>query len=319
MTKSIQLNTIIPDDLAGLRLDQALAELFPQHSRSRLRDWIRDQKVTVNGESRKPRDRVAGGEAIEILAPPEEQTQWIAQAMSLDIVFEDQDIIIVNKPAGLVVHPAAGNPDGTLINGLLHHAPSLDQLPRAGMIHRLDKDTSGLLCFAKTLEAHTSLVNQMQKRTIGRIYEAIVVGEMSGGGTIEAPIGRHPIHRKRQAIISSGRPARTHYRIIDRFPAHTHLKVQLDTGRTHQIRVHMAHIKHPLVGDPVYGKRMVLPKGATEELKRVLQNFKRQALHARELKLTHPQTKEELSFECDLPTDFIELINALKNDKNNKT
>jgi 23S rRNA pseudouridine1911/1915/1917 synthase len=302
----------IPPELSDRRLDQAAAELMPEHSRSRLQSWIKSGVLTVNGKARKPRDKVMLNDVLELDAEPEVQVTWEAEPITLDIVYEDEHLLVINKPAGLVVHPAAGHADGTLVNALLNYAPEVENLPRAGIVHRLDKDTSGIMVVARSLIAHTSLVNQLQERTMGREYEAVVVGSLTGGATVDAPIGRHPQDRKRMAVVSSGKPAVTHYRLIERFAAHTHVRCKLESGRTHQIRVHMTHVRHPLVGDPVYGGRLRLPKGTTEELREVLAAFNRQALHARQLTLEHPETGEILTWEVPLPEDMVHLIEALR-------
>ncbi|MDK8465937.1 23S rRNA pseudouridine(1911/1915/1917) synthase RluD [Marinobacter sp. SS13-12] len=302
----------VPPEHSDRRLDQAAAELMPEHSRSRLQGWIKSGALTVNGKACKPRDKVMLGDKLELDAEPEAQVSWQAESISLDIVYEDEHLLVINKPAGLVVHPAAGHADGTLVNALLNHAPEVENLPRAGIVHRLDKDTSGIMVVARSLIAHTSLVDQLQTRTMGREYEAIVVGTLTGGATVDAPIGRHPRERKKMAVVPTGKPAITHYRLIERFAAHTHVRCRLESGRTHQIRVHMAHVKHPLVGDPQYGGRLRLPKGTTDELRDVLAGFQRQALHARQLTLQHPQTGEVMTWEVPLPEDMETLLAALR-------
>ena len=302
----------IPPELSDRRLDQAAASLMPGHSRSRLQGWIKSGALTVNGKVCKPRDKVMLDDRLELDAEPEAQVTWEAESIELDVVYEDDHLLVINKPAGLVVHPAAGHAAGTLVNALLHYAPEVENLPRAGIVHRLDKDTSGVMVVARSLIAHTSLVDQLQTRTMGREYEAVIVGTLTGGGTVEAPIGRHPRDRKKMAVVASGKPAVTHYRLLERFEAHTHIRCQLESGRTHQIRVHMAHVKHPLVGDPLYGGRIRLPKGTTEELREVLGAFQRQALHARKLTLEHPASGELMSWETPLPTDMVGLIDALR-------
>jgi len=314
MAKIIQHETIIPEDLAGLRLDQALAKLFPQYSRSRLKTWLDNKKIKVNDEYWQPKNKVSGNEKIIIEAKLEEETKHCAESIKLEIIYEDDDIIIVNKPPGMVVHPAIGNRNNTLLNALLHHSPQLKELPRAGIVHRLDKDTSGLLMIAKTLEAHTNLVKQLQDRKILREYKTIVQGSLISGNTIDAPIGRHPRQRIKMAVVdmpNKGKPAITHYRIIERFQNYTYIKVKLETGRTHQIRVHMAHIHHPIVGDQAYGGRLKLPKGASAELIDALQQFKRQALHAYKLGLKHPLTGEFMSWEADIPEDMKILLSII--------
>lgn len=302
----------VPPEFSDRRLDQAAAELMPEHSRSRLQGWIKSGALTVNGKACKPRDKVMLGDRLELDAEPEAQVSWQAESISLDIVYEDEHLLVINKPAGLVVHPAAGHADGTLVNALLNHAPEVENLPRAGIVHRLDKDTSGIMVVARSLIAHTSLVDQLQTRTMGREYEAIVVGTLTGGATVDAPIGRHPRERKKMAVVPTGKPAITHYRLIERFAAHTHVRCKLESGRTHQIRVHMAHVKHPLVGDPQYGGRLRLPKGTTDELRDVLAGFQRQALHARQLTLEHPQTGEPMTWDVPLPEDMETLLAALR-------
>ncbi len=314
MTEVHQHSCRIPEDLAGQRLDQALARLFPQFSRSRLQKWIREGCVKLDGALPRPRDSVLGGEHVVLTAQTEPETRVVAQAIPLDIVYEDEALIVVDKPAGLVVHPGAGNRDGTLQNALLEHAPELATVPRAGLVHRIDKQTTGLLVIARTLEAHTHLVAELQAREFRREYEAVCVGVLTAGGLIDAPLGRHPSERKRIVVREGGRHAVTHYRVVTRFRSHTHVSLRLETGRTHQIRVHMAHIRHPLVGDPVYGGRPVLPKGASPELIQTLQGFRRQALHARRLGLTHPLTGEPMAWESPLPADMAELIAALTDD-----
>ncbi len=308
----IHLQAIIPPELKGKRLDQAIAQLFPDYSRTKLTEWIKGQHVTVNGQFVQPKHPVLGGEIINITAELPIETHWGATEIPLNIIYEDDSILVINKPVGLVVHPAAGHFKNTLANALLHYLPALAELPRAGIVHRLDKNTSGLLVVAKTLPAQNYLVKQLHKHLVEREYEAVVIGVLTGGGTVDAPIGRHPIHRQRMAVIDEGKHAVTHYRIIERFAGHTHLKVLLETGRTHQIRVHMAEIKHPIVGDAVYGARVVLPKGASTQLINALRQFKRQALHAKRLGLVHPVTGEYMQWSTPLPEDMKELLNALK-------
>ena len=310
--KRILASFVVPPELSDRRLDQAAAELMPEHSRSRLQSWIKSGALTVNGKARKPRDKVMLDDRLALDAEPEAQVSWQAEEISLDIVYEDEHLLVINKPAGLVVHPADGHADGTLVNALLNYAPEVENLPRAGIVHRLDKDTSGIMVVARSLIAHTSLVDQLQTRTMGREYEAVVVGTLTGGATVDAPIGRHPRERKKMAVVASGKPAVTHYRLVERFAAHTHVRCKLESGRTHQIRVHMAHVKHPLVGDPLYGGRLRLPKGTTEELREALSAFHRQALHARQLTLEHPETGEILTWEVPLPEDMVALIEALR-------
>lgn len=317
--QTIILNATVPPELSGKRLDQAVAYLFPDYSRSRLQQWIKDGQLTVNGAVAKAKSIVQGGEKIDIVAQSIPQENWTAQDIPLQIIYEDDDILVINKPAGLVVHPAAGNFDNTLVNALLHHAPLLAHLPRAGIVHRLDKDTTGLLIIAKSLVAHTHLVAALQARDITREYECIVNGVMISGGTINEPIGRNPHDRLKQAVTAQGRSAVTHYRIIERYRKHTRLQVNLETGRTHQIRVHMSHIHHPLVGDATYGGRVILPPHASPVLVDTLRGFKRQALHARKLELLHPITKKVICWEAELPNDMQMLIHVLQEDTHHAT
>lgn len=304
----------IPVESAGQRLDRALAALFPEYSRSRLKAWLLDGAIKVDGESPRPRDPVQGGEQVELTAQPEVVVAARPEPIELDIVHEDDGLLVINKPAGLVVHPGAGNARGTLMNGLLHHAPELEELPRAGIVHRLDKDTTGLLMIARSLPAHTALVRALANREIARHYLAVCSGVLTGGGMIDAPIGRHRVDRKRMCVRDDGKPAITHYRVLERFAAHTYIKVKLETGRTHQIRVHFAHRRHALIGDPVYGGRLALPAGASESLIGTLRAFRRQALHAAKLAFDHPLTGEALSFEAALPSDFEALLRVLRED-----
>lgn len=301
-------------EYAGKRLDQALAQLFPDYSRSRLQQWVKEGRVTLDGAPCRPRDKLLGGEWVSLEAHLQEQVACQPQPIELAIVYEDEALLVIDKPAGLVVHPAAGNPDGTLQNALLHHDPELIQLPRAGIIHRLDKETTGLLVIARTPAAHKQLVEQLQARAFDREYRAVVSGVMTAGGSVDEPIGRHPTQRTRMAVNYAGKEAVTHYRVLERFRAHTYLRVKLETGRTHQIRVHMAHIRHPLVGDPVYAGRLRQPAGACERLREQLRSFRRQALHARRLGLTHPLRDEWVEWESPLPADMRQLLEVLKED-----
>lgn len=314
MTEKIHLTLTIPDDLGGTRLDQALAKLLPDFSRTQIQDWIKNSLITVNNKYPKTKDIVIGGEEIVINAMRKAQPAWEAQPIQLDVIYEDEALLVINKPVGMVVHPAAGNLDNTLLNALLHHVPDLLNLPRAGIIHRLDKDTSGLLVIAKTPAALMDLSKQMKARSISRIYQAVANGILLSGGTVDEPISRHPIQRKRMAVIETGKPAVTHYRVVEKYRAHTRIKVQLETGRTHQIRVHMAHIRHALLGDQVYGGRLQLPRGASPALIDQLRKFKRQALHASELGLIHPVTKKAMSWQAPLPEDMQLLIKTLRED-----
>ncbi len=309
-----QLQAEVPLEFAGARLDQALAKLFPDFSRSRLQQWVKQGCVLVDGEEMRPKDKLLGGESIELDVQLEAESEFKPEPISLDIVYQDDALLVINKPAGLVVHPAVGNWQGTLLNALLHHDPAIATVPRAGIVHRLDKETTGLLVVARTLEAQTALVEQLQAREFTREYDAVVNGVLTGGGTVDEPIGRHPVDRKRMAVVRNGKPAVTHYRLAERFRAHTHIKVQLETGRTHQIRVHMAHRHNPLVGDPVYGGRLRIPPACSPELEQMLRSFPRQALHASRLGLVHPQSGEYLEWTAELPQDMQQLLEVLRRD-----
>lgn len=313
MPEQIEQDAEVAPQQHGKRLDQVAAELFPDFSRSRLQAWIKQGALTVDGAVVRPRDKVTAGANLRLNAELEEQVQWSGEDLALNLIFEDDDIIIVDKPAGLVVHPAAGHADGTLVNALLNLRPELATLPRGGIVHRLDKDTSGLMVVAKSLRAHTSLVTQLQERTVKREYAAVCVGAMTGGGTVDAPMGRHPRARKKMAVVAiGGKTAITHYRLEQRFANHTYITVRLETGRTHQIRVHMAHLHHPLIGDPQYGGRPRLPKGAAPELIDQLRAFPRQALHARALGLIHPASGELCQWQVELPADITGLLACLR-------
>lgn len=313
--QQISLQLEIPDSMSGLRLDQALADLAPDYSRGRWQQWIKKGDVLVDGKVWRPRDKVLGGEAIAVDTEIVAEQEWQAEDIPLDIVFEDDSILVLNKPAGLVVHPAVGNRAGTLLNALLHHAPQLAVVPRAGIVHRLDKQTTGLLVIAKTITAQKYLVEQLQERAFDREYLAVVSGVMTGGGTIDANIGRHPVNRKSMAVVQNGgKEAITHYRVKQRYRSHTLVSVKLETGRTHQIRVHMAHIRYPVFGDPAYGGRLRLPRDCDEMFTEVLRGFRRQALHATRLGLTHPETGEWLEWERPVPEDMQALIDALEQD-----
>jgi len=305
----------VPPDSAGLRLDQALANLLPDYSRTRIKGWIETGQVRVDGRTLRPKDKLIGGEQIHLHANIQAEVALEPESIALDIIHRDKHLFIVNKPPGLVVHPGAGNSKGTMQNALLNLDPKLADLPRAGIVHRLDKDTSGLMVVARTLPAHTALTQMIEAHEVDRHYEAICVGIMTAGGTVDAPIDRHPTDRVRMTVRGSGREAITHYRVIHRYRAHTHVRVQLETGRTHQIRVHLAHIKYGIVGDRVYGGRLLPPKGATPELNDALRNFPRQALHAAQLELEHPVAHKPLSFAVPLPPDMQELIGVLKRDE----
>jgi len=315
MSEPIVLHATVPTSMAGTRLDQAAAELFATYSRSRLQKWIKDGELLVDGKPCRPRAKLFGGEELSVRAELSPEGDWHPEAIELDICYEDDEILVINKPAGLVVHPAAGNARGTLLNGLLHHLPDNENIPRAGIVHRLDKDTSGLMVVAKTLNAHHALIKQLQARTVSREYLAVVQGVMTGGGTVDKPIGRHPRARTKMAVVEvGGKEAVTHYRVVERYPAHTYIRVKLETGRTHQIRVHMASIGYPLVGDATYGGRLKLPKGATTELQNELRGFKRQALHATRLALVHPASGETMSWQVEPPDDFVQLLAELHAD-----
>lgn len=308
---SERLTATTDDTHEGLRFDQVLALLFADYSRSRLQDWIRDGRALLDGAAVQPRARVTAGQRVELEPQHTRQVDDAAERMPLDIVFEDEHVLVLNKPAGLVVHPGAGNPAGTLLNGLLHHAPELSALPRAGILHRLDKDTSGLLLVARSAKAQTRLTRDLEQREIRREYRAVCQDRLTAGGKVDAPIGRHRVHRTRMAVTSAGRPAVTHYRVLQRFAAHTFIAVRLETGRTHQIRVHMAHVNHPLVGDPVYGGRLKLPRGAPEAVRDALQGFRRQALHASDLGFDHPDSGVAMAFHAPLPADLLALLETL--------
>jgi 23S rRNA pseudouridine1911/1915/1917 synthase len=302
---------VVEPEQEGRRFDQLLAELFPDYSRSRLQGWIKEGRVLLDGETVLPKVKVKPGQCIELNPGQAELTGDAAEPIPLEVVYEDDDLLVINKPAGLVVHPGAGNPSGTLMNGLLHHAPELEALPRAGILHRLDKDTSGLLLIARSMAAHTRLVRELEERLIRREYRAVCNDRLTAGETVEAPIGRHRTKRTRMAVIDSGRPATTHYRVLARFEAHSFIAVRLETGRTHQIRVHLAWRHHPLVGDPVYGGRLKLPRGASEAVVEALKGFKRQALHASDLGFTHPVSGESMNFHAPLPADLLAMLNTL--------
>jgi 23S rRNA pseudouridine1911/1915/1917 synthase len=312
MPQDQQIVSIVPPEMAQQRLDQVVASLCPQYSRSQLQKWIKSGQVLVDNKPLKPKERLTGGEQIIIHATQEVQTHSEAEAMPLEIVYEDEAIMVLNKPANLVVHPAAGNWSGTLVNGLLHYNPSLEMLPRAGIVHRLDKDTTGLMVVAKTLAAHSSLVEQLQERDVSREYLALVQRPVIAGGTIDANIGRHHIDRLKMAVIEGGKEAITHYRVEERFRHHTLLRVALETGRTHQIRVHLTANQMPIVGDPLYGGRPRVPAGISEELREALRAFPRQALHATRLGLVHPLTEEDMAWEVPLPEDMALLLDLLR-------
>lgn len=312
MADIIQRQETVPQTLSGARFDQAASDLFPEFSRSRLQTWIKSGELTLNGTSARSRDKVLVDDELVLKATLKAEGNWQAEDIPLNIVFEDEHILVINKPAGLVVHPGAGNPAGTLLNALLNHNPAQETIPRAGIVHRLDRETTGLMVVAKTLSAHSNLVEQLQARDVHREYDAVVLGNMTGGGRVEEPIGRHPRQRTKMAVLQhGGKEAITHYRIAKKFTDHTHIRCFLETGRTHQIRVHMAHIRYPLIGDPLYAGRPKIPKGASETLIKTLRGFPRQALHARKLELEHPINRDTLSWEVPLPEDMKTLLAIL--------
>ena len=312
----IQTTISVPEELTGQRLDVVLAELMPDYSRNRLKQWLLDGQILLDGQQAKPKTKVYGDQQLELnIHVADISDECLAEDIPLNIVYQDESLIVVNKPAGLVVHPAVGNRQGTLQNALLFFDKTLADVPRAGIVHRLDKDTSGLMVVARTLESHKYLVEQIQQREVHREYQTVVHGVMTGGGTVDQPIGRHAHDRVRMTVREDGRPSVTHYRVLDRFRLYTHLHVELETGRTHQIRVHMQHLRHSMVGDPVYSGRSRLPAGASEEFLNILNNFKRQALHAWRLSLNHPETGELMQWEAPLPEDMVELIAGMKEDQ----
>lgn len=314
MTETEIIEGTIPDEWAGERVDQALAKLFPDYSRSRLQSWLKNGHILVNDQVKRAKDKVLGGEQVTVQVILSSENTWEAENIPLNIVYEDEQLLVINKSAGMVVHPAAGNYSGTMLNALLHYAPELEAIPRAGIVHRLDKETSGLLVVARTLQAQKLLVEQLQARSFLREYDAIVNGYVTAGNTIKQPIGRHPVNRKRMAVNSNGKPAITHYRLKERFRLHTQLTVKLETGRTHQIRVHMAYVNHPLLGDPVYGGRFKIPPASDDSFVNALKAFKRQALHARHLGLTHPASNEFIEWDIEAPQDMIDIQDILRLD-----
>lgn len=304
------IRCVVPAECAGLRLDQALAKLLPEYSRSRLQEWVVQQQVLLDGKPAISKQKVWGGERLEVLPQVQVSEQpYLAEDIPLDIIYEDDALLVINKPVGLVVHPGSGNWQGTLLNALLHHAPELAGVPRAGIVHRLDKDTSGLLVVAKTLISQTNLVRQLQERSVKREYLALVHGEIQHGGYVDEPIGRHPTNRVKMAVIETGKEAVTHYKVERSFPSCTLLRCTLETGRTHQIRVHMTYLKHPLVGDSVYLKG---PQKCVLELRDLLTKFPRQALHATRLALSHPITGEMMEWHVPLPDDMRQLLSQIK-------
>jgi 23S rRNA pseudouridine1911/1915/1917 synthase len=306
------LKIIIPTRMTGERLDASLAEMLPDLSRSKITAWIKSGDALMNGKNFKPKDKVSGNEIVDLTLNQKQSNDWAAEEIPLDIVYEDKDIIVINKQFGLVTHPGAGNWSGTLANALLYYDPALSSLDRAGIVHRLDKNTSGLMVIARNEKSQKYLVEQLQNHSVDREYSAIVYGHMIAGGTVDQPIGRDPKDRVKQAVSMSGKDATTHYRAIERFKSHTHVKAILETGRTHQIRVHLSHVGHSLIGDPMYGGRVRFPKKASVELKDALLNFKRQALHSKKLTLTHPISGELMSWKAPLPDDMLGLLEVLK-------
>ncbi len=303
----------VPQDFRATRLDQTATQLFPDYSRGRIQGWIKSGEMTVNGKQAKPKDKLIGGETLTLNATVEQHGTWQPENIDVNIVFEDDTLLVVNKPMDLVVHPAVGNYTGTLVNALLYHRPELEPLPRAGIVHRLDKDTTGLMVVAKTLKAHANLVSQLQARTVSREYHAIAMGDIISGGKVDAPLGRHPKLRKQMAVVKqAGKEAITHFNVLQRFGDITYIRLKLETGRTHQIRVHMAHINHALVGDPVYGARMRRLQTPNADLMEALKAFPRQALHAAKLGLVHPDSGEDCSWSADLPGDMQTLLAQLK-------
>ncbi|GAL12957.1 ribosomal large subunit pseudouridine synthase D [Vibrio astriarenae] len=312
MAQQIELTQTVQDSQLGQRLDQAIAEMFTDFSRSRLKEWLLAGKVSMDGQVvTKPRTKVMGGEVIVLQAELEDEERWEAQDIPLNIVYEDDDIMVINKPRDFVVHPGAGTPDGTVLNALLHHYPDIAEVPRAGIVHRLDKDTTGLMVVAKTVRSQTRLVRALQKRKITREYEAIAIGRMTAGGRVEEPIGRHSTKRTLMAVTPTGKPAVTHYRVAEHFREHTRIRLRLETGRTHQIRVHMAYLQHPLLGDIAYGGRARIPREASAEVTEMIRQFDRQALHAAMLRFEHPVTGEEVEFHAPIPDDMVVMTEAL--------
>jgi len=306
------LQIIIPSRMTGLRLDASLAEMLPDYSRSKITAWIKSGDALISGKIFKPKDKSNGEEIVFLTLNQKQSNDWISEEIPLNVVYEDEDIIVINKQFGLVTHPGAGNWTGTLANALLYYDPTLSRLDRAGIVHRLDKNTSGLMVIARNEKSQKHLVEQLQSHLVDREYSAIVYGHMIAGGTVDEPIGRDPKDRVKQAVLTSGKDAITHYRAIDRFKSHTHVKAILETGRTHQIRVHLSHVGHSLIGDPMYGGRVRFPKKASEELKEALMSVKRQALHSKKLTLIHPISGESMSWKAPLPDDMLMLLEFLK-------
>jgi len=305
------LKIIIPERMTGQRLDVALSEMLPDYSRSKITDWIKSGEALINHKTFKPKDKVNGSEMVELTISQKQNNDWVGEDIPLKVVFEDEDIIVLNKAVGMVTHPGAGNWSGTLANALLYYEPKLTTLDRAGIVHRLDKNTSGLMVVSRNEKSQKYLVEQLQTHSVSREYSAIVYGHMISGGTIDEPINRDTKDRVKQAVSSHGKEAITHYRVINRYQNHTHVKAILETGRTHQIRVHLSHIGHPLIGDTMYGGKVRFPRKADAILKEALVSFKRQALHARKLTLTHPVSGELMSWKSPLPEDMLALLNVL--------
>lgn len=312
------LKSEVPHSCQGMRMDKALAVLFPEYSRSTLQKWLKQGLIVIDNEVPGQRDQVQGGEFVELAVPPSAAVAWLPQPIPLAIVYEDDHLLVINKPAGLIVHPGAGNPDGTLVNGLLNYDEKLADLPRAGIVHRLDKGTTGLMVVARSEPARLGLIGQLAKRSLQRTYLGVVQGVPVSGGDIDEPIGRDHHDRRRMMVSATGKPAVTHYRMEQRFRLHALLRCQLDTGRTHQIRVHLKHIGYPLVGDPTYGGRNRLPPNSSDELREVLRGFSRQALHAKRLVIKHPLTGEHLEWSAPLPVDMAELVKILAQDAQGK-
>ena len=315
MPSQIHRSATVSERHFGWRLDQVAAELFQEFSRSRLQQWIKSGQLRVDGQQSAPKKKLLGGEQLQIVASVAEEGEWEAENIPLDIVFEDEHLLVINKGADFVVHPAAGNHTGTVLNALLFHCPQLVSVPRAGIVHRLDKDTTGLMVVAKTLQAHSHLVNQLQIRSVKRVYQAVVVGLLTAGGCVDQPIGRHPRQRIKMAVVADGKEARSHYSVLKRYAGHTLAQLKLETGRTHQIRVHMAHLGYPLVGDKLYAGRFKIHRGASSQLIEAVRNFDRQALHAAELGFIHPASGEQVEWRAPLPEDLQALLKVLQDEQ----